>query len=63
MAFLIAAKQAETGHRQAAFEWLERVKHARSAGIMLANAERFFEPYRSDPQFRTLLGPAFTGEP
>ena len=59
MAFLIASKQAQAGHREAAYAWLRRVKDARSAGIMLANSERNFAAYRSDPRFQELLGPAF----
>jgi serine/threonine protein kinase/tetratricopeptide (TPR) repeat protein len=62
MAFLIASKQAQAGHRDAAYAWLRRVRDARSAGIMLANSERNFAAYRSDPTFQELLGPAFVGE-
>ncbi len=60
MAFIIAAKQAQAGDREAALSWLQRVKEARSAGIVLANSDRAFDAYRSDPQFREIIGPAFT---
>jgi serine/threonine-protein kinase len=59
MAYMIASKQAQAGHRDAALSWLQRVKDARSAGIMLANSDQAFESYRSDPRFREILGPAF----
>jgi serine/threonine protein kinase/tetratricopeptide (TPR) repeat protein len=60
MAYVIATKQARAGHREAAYEWLRRAKDAKSAGIILANSDYAFEPYRADPTFRELLGTAFT---
>ena len=60
MAYTIASKQAQAGHREAAYEWLRRARDAKSAGIVLANSNPHFEPYRSDPRFRELLGAAFT---
>ena len=50
------------GHPVTPPPWLQRVKDARSAGIMLANSERNFAAYRSDPTFQGLLGPAFVDE-
>jgi hypothetical protein len=60
MAYVIASKQAQAGHREAAYEWLRRARDAKSAGIVLANGDAHFDPYRSDPRFRELLGTAFT---
>jgi hypothetical protein len=61
--FLIAVKQAETGQREAAYHWLRRLRDQRSAGLVLANSNEAFDAYRGDPQYRELLGPAFTDDP
>jgi hypothetical protein len=58
-AFVIAANYAKAGRRDAS-SWLRRARDARSAGIMLANASRELDQYRTDPRFRELLGSAFT---
>ena len=60
MAYVIASKQAQVGHREASYEWLRRARDAKSAGIVLASGHGHFEAYRSDPTFRELLGTAFT---
>jgi serine/threonine protein kinase/tetratricopeptide (TPR) repeat protein len=60
---LIAVKQAETGQREAAYHWLRRLRDQRSAGLILANGNEAFEAYRGDPEYRELLGPAFTDDP
>jgi serine/threonine protein kinase len=59
-AFVIAINQAATGHREAALDWLARVRDAKSAGIMLANSEDSFSSLRSDPRFRQILGRAYS---
>ena len=59
-AFVIAANYAKADRPDASFLWLRRAREARSAGIMLANAERGLDKYRTDPRFRELLGSAFT---
>jgi eukaryotic-like serine/threonine-protein kinase len=60
MAFVIATKYAQIGNREASLLWLRRVRDARGAGLMLANNAPEFDPYRSDPEFREILGPAFS---
>ena len=60
MAYVIASKYAQIGNREASLLWLRRVRDARGAGLMLANNDAGFDPYRSDPEFREILGPAFS---
>ena len=60
MPFAIAANYAKAGRRDVSFLWLRRARDARSAGIMLANAERGLDQYRTDPRFRELLGTVLT---
>ena len=60
MAFVIATRYAQIGNREASLLWLRRVRDARGAGLMLANNAPEFDPYRSDPEFREIMGPAFS---
>ena len=60
-AYLIAQRQAQAGNREAALDWLTRVRDARSAGIMLANGSAAFDTLRTDARFRDILGSAYVG--
>ena len=60
MTYAIAAKYAQIGNREASLLSLRRVRDVRGAGLMLANTAPEFDPYRSDPEFREILGPAFS---
>jgi TolB-like protein/Flp pilus assembly protein TadD len=51
----VACAYAALGEKDEAFRWLEWAYADRSPAILLVNAERAFDPLRSDPRFAALV--------